>query len=173
MLFSQVQDGAGRRRWEGRYIDPCHPFSGPMSMRTPMRMSGRRRARSGAPPCDPTCWWPPALILGAWNQCHASEQESTVTGRLFHHTPPHPPLNPSELRLCLGWDSAVALRSPAGSPTQFNSGDSQLSTSHPACISSPHCGNGLISVNKTFLYFGGSQGSETAPQAAPTLRSAS
>lgn len=61
----------------------------------------------------------------------------------------------------------MALRSPGGSSTQFNSGDppegdSQLSTSHPAYISSPHCGNGLISVNKTFLYFGGSQGSETA-----------
>lgn len=79
---------------------------------------------------------------------------------------------PSELRLCLGWGSAVALRSPGGPHTQFNSGDpsegdSQLSTSHPAYISSPHCGNGLISVNKTFLYFGGSQGSETALRQSP------
>nr|KAF6379774.1 PDZK1 interacting protein 1 [Myotis myotis] len=46
-------------------IPRWRPASGPMSMRTPMRMSGRRRARSGAPPCDPTCRWPPALSLGA------------------------------------------------------------------------------------------------------------
>lgn len=131
--------GWGREKgWDERCHDPCHPLSGPMSMRMPMRMFPRRRAGSGAPPCNPPCLWPPVLIQGTCDQCHSfSVQESSVEGRLLqpHATLPSLELSQprSELRLCLGWGSAVVLRSP----TQFNSeghaeGDSQSSTSHPA-----------------------------------------
>lgn len=133
--------GQGRGR-DGRCHDPCHPLSGLMSMRMPMRTSLRRRAGSGAPPCDPACLWPPVLIP----LIHSSAQGSSVMGQLLQPTPPHPPCTvPAKVRTQTVSRLGFSWRPGVSHPVQFRrppEGDSQISTEHPAHISSPSCGNG-------------------------------
>lgn len=101
-----------RRGWGGRGDDPCHPLSGPTSMRMPMRMSPKRRAGSGAPPCDPCLPVGPSLEPRCLRcsthhpSCSFSVWESAVRGRLFQPHTAHLRWNghqpKSELRLCPG-----------------------------------------------------------------------
>lgn len=126
-LPSQMQDGSGRRGWDRRGNDPCHPLSGPVNMRMPMRTTWRRRrgARSAAPQCDP-CFLVPDV------------QAPT----------PAPPSSQARSSDYVQVGAQPWLWGPRGPPTQFSSEDpsekdNQLSTSHPASHLPPsNRGNG-------------------------------
>ena len=132
MLPSEVQDGAGGRGgMEGAVT--CHPLSGPASTRMPMKTFPRRRAGSGAPPCDPRWSEVPALIPGA---CDGSSAHPP--GHFFlcagiysmgqlpqpHMAPPSPELSPARVRAQtvngLGLGCGPGVSWGGGVPTQSN-----------------------------------------------------
>lgn len=111
-------------------------FPGPLSTRMPLRTSLRKRARSGAPPCDLYFLWtpppPPALSLSrALHPGRASPLRFCAgihsEGDLSKLTSAHPPLTwhqlRSQFRLSPCWTLAMALGCQGWgvSPTQFNS----------------------------------------------------